>query len=103
MKTRISILASERKESVYEGGRKSVKYVCKCVIHAEDGSVDVGTLNVPERFAPEGVLPGEYAVDYKAGRGFSDDKIGGQLALFEPLQTRSAARPVPAQGDSKAA
>lgn len=91
MKTRVTVLSSERRENTYEGNRKSVSHKCKVIIHKADGSVDVGTLSVPDALAPAPavagehavVVPGDYAIDYAAGRGFSEDKVIGVLCLFE--------------------
>jgi len=83
MKTRVTVLSAERREAVYEGGRKSVSHKCKIILHLPDGGVDVGTLTVPDALAPEGVTPGDYHVEYRAGRGYSEDKIIGVMFSFE--------------------
>lgn len=94
MQSRITVIGSELKSSMYSsktGGapREVKRHVCKCILHGEGGSVDVGTLSVPEALAPEGVQPGDYVVEYRAGRGFSDDKIIGVMVSFEPFRASS--------------
>lgn len=101
MKVRVSIVSSEKLERFYEGGRKSVSYVCKCVIH-DEGKVDVGTLRVPEALAPEGVVPGDYWIDFKAGRMFNDDAVNGRLCLLEAASAVSS-RPSAVQKEVKVA
>lgn len=108
MKTRVTIVGSEKRENLYPvaGGqpRKVVSYKCKCILHGADGVVDVGTLTVPESVAPEGVLPGDYLIDYRAGRGFSEDKIMGILHSIEPFAAgRSQPKPEAPQPQQKAA
>lgn len=93
MKIRLTIVGAERKEAFYAsktGGapRKVISYVCKSIINKADGTLDVGTIKVPESLVPEaqfpqGVLPGEYVVDYSAGRGFKEDAIIGVMVSFE--------------------
>lgn len=108
MKTRVTIVGSEKRENLYPvaGGqpRKVTSYKCKCVLHLADGTVDVGTLNVPEALAPEGVAPGDYLLEYRAGRGFSEDKIVGVLHSMEPMAAgRAATKPDASQAQQKAA
>lgn len=104
MKTRISVVGSDRKENLYPvaGGapRKVVSHKCKVILHLPDGTVDVGTMTVPDALAPEGVQPGDYYVEFRAGRGFSEDKIIGVMHSFEsakPVQNvpapKEAAKP----------
>lgn len=101
MKVRVTVVGSERQERLYAqagGGqpRKVVSHKCKVILHGEGGVVDVGTLSVPEALAPEGVQPGDYLIDYRAGRGFSEDKIVGLLHSIEPMQAgRRPADPQP--------
>jgi hypothetical protein len=98
MKSKVTVVNSERRETTYAGKtggvRTVVNYTCKCILHdAETDSVDVGTLRVPESLVPDGVAPGDYWVDFKLGRGFGDDTVKGLLCLFEPVAA-VAARPV---------
>jgi hypothetical protein len=102
MKTKVTVVNAERRETTYAGKtggvRTVINYTCKCILHDEESnSVDVGTLRVPESFVPDGVAPGDYWVDFKLGRGFGDDTVKGLLCLFEPV---SAARSV-GKSDSK--
>lgn len=108
MKTRVSIVSSEKRENLYPvaGGqpRKVVSYKCKCILHAADGTIDVGTLSVPEAIAPEGLVPGDYVLDYRAGRGFTEDRIIGVLHSVEPFAAgRPQAKPEANQPQQKAA
>lgn len=102
MKTRVSVVGVERKENLYPvaGGapRKVVSHKCKVILHLPDGGVDVGTLTVPEALAPEGVTPGDYHVEFRAGRGFSEDKIIGVMFSFEGIA--SAGRPAVAKQEA---
>lgn len=95
MKTRVTVVGAERKENLYPvaGGqpRKVVSHKCKVILHLHDGTIDVGTLTVPESLAPEGVQPGDYAVEYRAGRGFSEDKIIGVMHTFEAVGKQAPA------------
>lgn len=95
MKTRVTVVGAERKENLYPvaGGapRKVVSHKCKVILHLPDGGIDVGTLTVPDALAPEGVTPGDYNVEFRAGRGFSEDKIVGVMFSFEGIA--SAGRP----------
>lgn len=97
MKTRVTVVGAERKENLYPvaGGapRKVVSHKCKVILHLPDGGIDVGTLTVPDALAPEGVTPGDYNVEFRAGRGFSEDKIIGVMFSFEGLA--GPGRPVP--------
>jgi hypothetical protein len=95
MKSRVTVVGVERKENLYPvaGGapRKVVSHKCKVILHLPDGGIDVGTLTVPDVLAPEGVTPGEYTVEFRAGRGFSEDKIVGVMFSFEGIA--SAGKP----------
>lgn len=101
MKTRVTVVGAERKENLYPvaGGqpRKVVSHKCKIILHLPDGQIDVGTLTVPEALAPEGVNPGDYLVEYRAGRGFSEDKIIGVMHSFEAMPAGRPAQSPAAQ------
>lgn len=96
MQTRVTVVGAERREALYPvaGGqpRKVVSHVCKVILNLPDGTIDVGTLKVPETFAPEGVTPGDYMVEYRAGRGFKEDQIIGVMHSFEPMRKAPAAQ-----------
>lgn len=103
MKTRVSVVGSERREALYPvaGGqpRKVVSHQLKVILHLPDGTVDVGTMKVPDALAPEGVAPGDYLVEFRAGRGFKEDQIIGVMHSFEavgsakPQQKPEAVKP----------
>lgn len=84
MKTRVDVLASDRKESVYEGGRKSVRFVCQCVCYLPTG-VQVGEAVVPESLAPKDsdgshYMPsGSYEFEYGLNVNWQTKKLEGQL------------------------
>lgn len=90
MQTRVTVVGAERREALYPvaGGapRKVVSHVCKVILNLPDGTLDVGTLKVPETFAPEGVIPGDYMVEYRAGRSFKEDQIIGVMHSFEAVR-----------------
>lgn len=101
MESRITVLGATPKTAHYAsktgGPAREVKsHVCKIMLHLEGGAIDVGTMNVPEALAPEGVQPGDYMIAYRAGRGFTDDKIVGVLCKFE------AVRPIKQQAPQSA-
>jgi hypothetical protein len=103
MKTRVTVVGSEFVVRHYDNNRKSESYICKCVTHdPETGAVDVGTLRVPAVLAPDGVLPGDYNIDFRAGRSFSDDGIVGRLCLLEAVSA-SGVKPVSSVEDRKKA
>lgn len=58
----------------------------KCMLHMEDGTIDVGTTRIAKALAPEGVVPGQYEILYRAGRSFKDDKIIGVVSEFIPVR-----------------
>jgi len=100
MENRISVLGSKLISNLYPsktgGAPREVKqYECKCVLHLADGSIDVGTVRIPETLAPEGVQVGDYLVSYRAGRSWKDDKIVGIMDTFVAVK-KSA--PAPAGG-----
>lgn len=100
MKSRVTVVGVERQERVYASPngapRTVISHKCKVVLHLPDGSVDVGTLTVPDALAPEGVTPGDYAVEFRAGRGFSEDKIIGVMHSFEGVGSVRTAAPAQA-------
>lgn len=106
MKTRVTVVGAERKENLYPvaGGapRKVVSHKCKVILHLPDGAVDVGTLTVPDALAPEGVTPGDYQVEFRAGRGFSEDKIIGVMHSFEGVGRAAPAAPAPKEAAKQA-
>jgi hypothetical protein len=102
MKTRITVVGSEFLVRHYDGNRKSESFVCKCILHGEEGAggLDVGTLRLPAALVRESfgadteILPnGDYWIDFKAGRSFSDDGIVGRICSLEAVAAASAARP----------
>lgn len=96
METRVTVVGVERKENLYPvaGGqpRKVVSHQCKVILHLPDGVIDVGTMKVPDALAPEGVQPGDYMVEFRAGRGFSEDKIVGVMHSFRAVKPQGAAK-----------
>lgn len=110
MKTKITVVGSDFVVRHYDNNRKSESFVAKVIIHdasAEDdeGGADVGTLRVALPLVPESVIVGEgekrrirkgdYIIDFKAGRSFSDDGIVGRLCDFLPVMDRPKAQPAP--------
>lgn len=85
MKTRIDVLAVERKESIYEHGRKSIKYVCQVVIRGD--KIQVGEMVIPESYLPNGIEPGPYLVEYAPGISWQTKKVEGQLRTIEPASS----------------
>lgn len=86
MKTQVQIIATERREAVYEGGRKSVNFNCQAVVFGD--KTEVGVLRVPEALAKpllqgeegkEQLPPGYYELEYGLAVSFKDRSIGGQL------------------------
>lgn len=95
MESRITVIGAELNTNFYAsktgGAPREVKsYTCKVILHLEGGAVDVGTLRIPEALAPEGITPGDYMVAYRAGRGFSDDKIVGVMTTFRGVKPSAA-------------
>jgi hypothetical protein len=87
MKTKIQILAAERRENVYEGNRRSVTYNCQCVVYGE--KIEVGTLRVSlalvEPWLKDDQLPpGWYELEYGLAVSFQDRSIGGRLKSINP-------------------
>lgn len=96
MDTRVTVVASETRKALYPsktGGapREVVSHVCKVIMFQHDGTIDVSTMKVPETLAPEGVVPGDYVVDYRAGRSFKDDAMVGVMCKFERVGSASVA------------
>ncbi|MCL2875460.1 MAG: hypothetical protein FWF12_04020 [Betaproteobacteria bacterium] len=105
MESRITVIGSELKSAFYNnkagGAPREVKTnICKVILHMENGVVDVGTLRVPESLAPEGVQPGDYMISYRAGRGFSDDAIGGVMCGFKAVKPQSVVTPTQKEAKS---
>jgi hypothetical protein len=109
MKSKITVVGSEFVTKHYDNNRKSESFVCKCIMHDaddEEGGADVGTVRIPLPLIPESVITGEgekrrirkgdYLIDFRAGRSYSDDGIVGRLCEFVPV-------PVVAKGQSVAA
>lgn len=95
METRITVLGVKPVTNFYPsktgGAPREVKtYECKCVLHLDDGSIDVGTTRIPETLAPEGVVPGDYMIAYKAGRSWKEDKIVGIPCVFRAVKPQAA-------------
>lgn len=90
MKKRVQVFAVERKESVYEGGRKSVRFMCQCLVHGE--KMEVGVLRVPADLVggdDAQILPGEYEAEFDVVVDWKTRDIVGRLSTFvgvRPLQ-----------------
>lgn len=87
MENRLTVLASKLIVNTYAsktgGAAREVKqFECKCVLHLSDGSIDVGTVRIPDALAPEGVAPGDYLISYRAGRSWNEDRIVGVMDTF---------------------
>lgn len=90
MKTTVQIIATQRRESVYEGGRKSVSYTCQTIVFGE--TIEVGVLRISEKVAEPfvnketGELPvGYYELEYGLAVSFKDRSVGGQLKSIAPV------------------
>lgn len=82
MKTKVQIIASERREAVYEGGKKSISYNCQCVVFGE--KMEVGVLRVSHALAEpilrdDQLQPGIYELEYGLVVSFKDRSVQGQL------------------------
>jgi hypothetical protein len=82
MKTKVQIIATERRENVYEGGRKSISYNCQCVVFGE--KMEVGVLRISHALAEpwlkdDQLPPGIYELEYGLAVSFKDRSVGGQL------------------------
>lgn len=88
MKHTVQILATQRREAVYEGGRKSISFVCQTVVFGD--TVEVGVLRVSEAMAKsflteDGQMPvGFYDLEYGLAVSFKDRSVGGQLKSIAP-------------------
>jgi len=100
MKTTVQIIATERREAVYEGGRKSVNFNCQTVVFGE--KTEVGVLRVPEALAKpflqgeegkEQLPPGYYELEYGLVVSFKDRSLAGALKSIN-LVTGSKASPI---------
>jgi hypothetical protein len=93
MKTKVQILATERREATYEGGRKSISFSCQTVVHGE--KLEVGLLRVPHALAEpllnkDGQLPpGFYELEYGLVVSFQDRTVGGRLVGITPAPDTS--------------
>lgn len=94
MKSKVTVVASEFVQKHYEKST-SESYVCKVMMFDPDTNEvdDVGTLRVPKALTNPAILSedgqkirkGDYLIDFKADRKYSDDGIGGRLCLFEAV------------------
>lgn len=83
MKARVQVFAVERKESVYEGGRKSVRFICQCLVI--DQKAEVGVLRVPAGLVggeEANIGPGIYEAEYAIAVDWKTRDIGGKLVSF---------------------
>lgn len=95
MKSKVTVVASEFVQKHYEKST-SESFVCKVMMFDPDTNEvdDVGTLRVPKALTNPAILTedgqkirkGDYLIDFKADRKYSDDGIGGRLCCFEAVQ-----------------
>lgn len=86
MKARVQVFATERKESVYEGGRKSVRFICQCLVIGQ--KAEVGVLRVPADLVggeQAQIGPGIYDAEYSISVDWKTRDIGGKLISFVPV------------------
>jgi hypothetical protein len=88
MKTKVQLIATERRENVYEGNRKSVSYICQCVVFGE--KMEVGVLRLPlavvEPYLKDDQLPvGFYEVEYGLSVSFRDRSVEGRVKGVTPV------------------
>lgn len=106
MKTRVTVLAVERKEfpSRQAGGKSSVLYICQCVVHGE--KVEVGVLRVPEKLAAEGVMPGDYMAEFGLNVHWETKNLEGRLVALDrvgAVTMPGSSNPSPVKADEKKA
>jgi hypothetical protein len=88
MKTKVQIIATERREFTNERRITSVTYFCQCVVFGE--RVEVGVLRVSGALAApflkdEQFPPGMYELEYGLAISFQDRSIGGRLIGINPV------------------
>lgn len=106
MKSKVTVVSSELVVKHYDNNRKSENFVCKVMMFDPDTNEvdDVGTIRIPLALTNPAMLneagsqirKGDYLIDFKAARGFSDDGIGGRLCLFEPVNQNAPKASAPA-------
>jgi hypothetical protein len=87
MPTRLQVLQSEIKDS-----QKGKKFqVLKCVIHFDNGAVDVGEVMFYGELGAAAVPPGEYIPSYDLRVGFGDSKgrIAPVIVKLDPVRASS--------------
>jgi hypothetical protein len=87
MKTKVQIVATERREFTNERRVTSVTFFCQCVVFGE--KTEVGVLRVSnalaEPYLKEGQLPpGMYELEYGLAISFQDRSVGGRLIGINP-------------------
>lgn len=110
MKSKITVVGSEFVTKHYDNNRKSESFVAKVIMHdvEDEDDADVGTIRVPMALVPESVITGEgekrrirkgdYLVDFKAARSYSDDGVVGRLCEFLPVAAPVKGQSVANQG-----
>lgn len=93
MKSRIQVLSTERKQGIgKKSGNAYDMTICQCVVHGEDGKIQVGELVLPKDHAEikAGMFDGEFglAVDQQTKR------IGGVLLKLTPVVAAAPAKVV---------
>lgn len=97
MKTRVTILASERRDFVNKSGKKSTTFNCQCIVHGD--KVEVGVLRCREILVPGYVegqepvapQPGDYFAEYGLAIHWENKELQGVLKLLTPINGHSAA------------
>lgn len=96
MKTRITILASERKDFPKKTGGVSTSFICQCIVHGE--KIEVGVCRVPARLVhgyvegQEAVepRPGDYMAEYGLNVNWQTKQLEGVMVALEPITGSSA-------------
>lgn len=99
MKTRITILASERREFTNKSGKKSYTHIAQCIVHGD--KIEVGVCRIPERLLVGYVegqpgsaaepAPGDYMAEYGLNINWQTRELEGQMKALTPIGVSASA------------
>lgn len=100
MKTRITVLAVEKREFPKKTGGVNTIFIAQCIVHGE--KLEVGVCRIPARLVPGYVegqsaidpAPGDYMAQYGLNVNWQTKELEGVMVSLEPIRGASAAASV---------
>lgn len=101
MKTRITVLAVEKREFPKKTGGVNTLFIAQCIVHGA-AKLEVGVCRIPAKLVqgyvegqpPVEPTPGDYMAEYGLNVHWQTKELEGVMVALEPIRGASAAAAV---------